>query len=97
MRKLKRKLLTYEEQLAVIEYYKNELQKAFRDALARSLTYRKEGVQDGWLLYEGDYYYCNKDKGYDENNKEFIEVLSIDTSDEGTNIPFINGKFQLFV
>ena len=86
---------TYEEQQKVISDFKIRLQDVMREALGECLTYYKEGTQDGWYLYEGDFYYCSKDKGYDENNRQFIEVMTIDTSDEGTNIPFISGKFQL--
>ena len=60
------------------------------------LTYREDGTQDGWVLFDdGNYYYCSKDKVKDpSNNQEYIEVMSIDTSDEGNNITFINGTFQ---
>ena len=73
-----------------------EVEAMIRSALANCLTYREDGVQDGWVLFDdGNYYYCSKDKVKDpSNNQEYIEVMSIDTSDEGNNITFINGTFQ---
>ncbi|MGN0960734.1 MAG: hypothetical protein ACI4PF_00875 [Christensenellales bacterium] len=73
-----------------------EVEQIIRDALARCLTYREDGVKDGWVLFDdGNFYYCSKNKIIDENTKqEYIEMLSIDTSDEGNNITFINGTFQ---
>lgn len=72
-----------------------EVEKIIRDALAECLTYRQENVQNGWILYEGSYYYCSKTNGYDETtHQEYIQMLPIDTSDEGNNITFINGTFQ---
>lgn len=73
-----------------------EVEDMIRKALAECLTYRIDGVQDGWVLFDdGNYYYCSREKVVDtETNQEYISMLSIDTSDEGNNIPFINGTFQ---
>lgn len=73
-----------------------EVEAMIRSALAKCLTYREEGVQDGWVLFDdGNYYYCSKTKMKDpSNNQEYIEVMSIDTSDDGNNVTFINGTFQ---
>lgn len=73
-----------------------EVETIVRDALAKCLTYREDGVRDGWVLFDdGNFYYCSKDKIIDPTTRqEYIEMLSIDTSDEGNNIPFINGTFQ---
>ncbi len=73
-----------------------EVEAMIRSALANCLTYREDGVQDGWVLFDdGNYYYCSKNKVKDnKNGQEYIEVMSINTSDEGNNITFINGTFQ---
>ncbi len=73
-----------------------EVEEMIRSSLAKCLTYREDGVRDGWVLFDdGNYYYCSKDKLLDTaSNQEFIEVMPIDTSDEGNNITFINGTFQ---
>lgn len=79
---------------ALTEEELNELHNMISQALAKCLTYREDNVRDGWVLYDGDFYYCSKNKGRNENGQEYIQLLSIDTSDEGTNITFINGTFQ---
>lgn len=73
-----------------------EVEIIIRESLARCLTYREDGVKDGWVLFDdGNFYYCSKDKiSGAEDNLEYIEMLSIDTSDEGSNVTFINGTFQ---
>ena len=82
-----------ESQIKDIE---EEVGVIIRDSIKNSLTYRQDSLQDGWVYFEdGNYYYCSKDKVLDpETNQEYIEVHAIDTSDEGNNIPFINGTFQ---
>jgi len=73
-----------------------EVETLIRRALAECLSYRQDNVQDGWVIFDdNNFYYCSKNKVYDEKtNQEYIELLPIDTSDEGNNIPFINGTFQ---
>lgn len=73
-----------------------EVEDMIRDAMAKCLTYREDGTRNGWVYFDdGNYYYCNKDKFYDEaTQQEYIHLLSINTSDEGESIPFINGTFQ---
>ena len=73
-----------------------EVEQMIRDALAQCLTYREDGVLDGWVLHDdGNFYYCSKDKYVDStNNQEYIIMQPINTSDEGNNITFINGTFQ---
>lgn len=73
-----------------------EVETIIREALSKCLTYREENVKDGWVLFDdGNFYYCSKNKVLNSNtNKEYVELLSISTSDEGNNIPFINGTFQ---
>lgn len=73
-----------------------EVEVMVRDALAKCLTYREENVRDGWILFDdGNFYYCSKTKGVDTTtNQEYIQMLPIDTSDEGNNVTFINGTFQ---
>lgn len=73
-----------------------EVETMIREALARCLTYREENVRDGWIMFDdGHFYYCSKNRTIDTtSNLEYIEMLSINTSDEGNNIPFINGTFQ---
>lgn len=73
-----------------------EVESMIRSTMANCLTYRQEGVNDGWVYFDdGCYYYCSKDRAFDTStNQEYIEVMSIDTSDEGNNITFINGTFQ---
>lgn len=71
-----------------------EVEDMIRDALAKCLTYREENVRDGWVLFDdGNFYYCGKTKAM-YNNQQYIEMLPIDTSDQGNNITFINGTFQ---
>ena len=73
-----------------------EVETIIREAIAKCLTYREENVRDGWVLFDdGNYYYCSKETIINsEANQEYIQLRSIDTSDEGNNIPFINGTFQ---
>ena len=74
-----------------------EVEEIMRKALADCLTYRIENVQDGWVMFDdGNYYYCSKTNYIDEStHQQFIQMKSIATSDEGNNVPFINGTFQL--
>lgn len=73
-----------------------EVEQMIRDEMIKCLTYRQDGIRDGWVLFDdGNYYYCSKDKEYDDiNQQQAIVLLPIDTSDEGNNIAFINGTFQ---
>ena len=73
-----------------------EVEIMIQNSLAECLTYRVEGSRHGWVMFDdGNFYYCDKDNYYDEEqNKEFIQLLSINTSDEGEHITFINGTFQ---
>jgi len=73
-----------------------EVENMIRDSLAKCLTYRKDGERHGWVMFDdGKYYYCDKDLYFDEEtNSEAIQLLSINTSDEGEHITFINGTFQ---
>ena len=71
-----------------------EVEKIIRDSLSECLTHRKESVQDGWVYYNGAYYYCSKDNGLDSDGSQYIQLLPIETSDEGNNVTFINGTFQ---
>jgi len=73
-----------------------EVETMIRKSLADCLTYRIDGVQDGWIMFDdGNYYYCSKDKKFDTStNQDYIEVMAINTSDEGNNVTFINGTFQ---
>lgn len=66
-----------------------EVEEMVRNALAQCLTYRIDSLQDGWVLFEGDFYYCSRTL---ENGS--IVLLPIDTSSTGNNIPFIDGTFQ---
>jgi hypothetical protein len=73
-----------------------DIEKMIEDSLYKCLTYRQEGERHGWVLFDdGNFYYCDKDNYYDEKeNKEYIQLLAINTSDEGEHITFINGTFQ---
>lgn len=73
-----------------------EVEDMIRDSLAKCLTYRKDGERHGWVLFDdGNYYYCDKDNYHDTNsNQDFIQLMSINTSDEGALVTFINGTFQ---
>ncbi|MBE5736457.1 MAG: hypothetical protein E7356_03815 [Clostridiales bacterium] len=73
-----------------------EVEDMIRKAMAQCLTYREDGIRDGWVLFDdGNYYYCSKDKYFDPTTKqEFIQLAEIKTSDEGERVPFINGTFQ---
>lgn len=72
-----------------------EVETIIRNALANCLEYREEGVKNGWVLFDdGNFYYCSKDKATDGDGNEYIEMYTISTSDEGTNVTFINGTFQ---
>lgn len=73
-----------------------EVEQIIRDSLYKCLTYREDNVRDGWELFDdGNFYYCSKDKLFDEDElQEFIIMKPINTSDEGNNIAFINGTFQ---
>lgn len=72
-----------------------EVEDMIRTSLARCLDYREDGVKDGWVLFDdGNFYYCSKDKTRGSDGLDYIEMLSISTSDEGANVTFINGTFQ---
>lgn len=73
-----------------------EVENMIRDSLAKCLTYRIDGTRHGWVLFDdGNYYYCDKDTYKDQTtNQEFIQLMSINTSDEGALVTFINGTFQ---
>jgi len=73
-----------------------EVEAMIRSSLAECLTYRQENARHGWVMFDdGNFYYCDKENYYDaETNKEYIQLLSINTSDEGEHVTFINGTFQ---
>ena len=73
-----------------------EVQKQIRDSMSECIGYRIDGIRDGWVYFDdGNYYYCNKDKQYDEvTNEEYIALLPISTNKTGNPIAFINGTFQ---
>ena len=80
------------EQAKKVEYM-------IRRDMGKALTGRIDGTseyaRDGWVLYEGDYYYCSKDKQVDpKTNEEYIVLCPISTLAAGYNITFINGTFQ---
>lgn len=82
--------------VGINETLAKEVQKQIRDSMSECITYRIDGIRDGWVYFDdGNYYYCSKDKKYDETtNEEYIELLSISTSGTGNPIAFINGTFQ---
>jgi hypothetical protein len=71
-----------------------------RDDLGKSLKFRvdstEQGARDGWVMFDdGAYYYCSQNKEIDPNtNEEYIVLKSINTSNVGNHITFINGTFQ---
>ena len=73
-----------------------DVQKQIRDSMSECISYRIEGLRDGWVYFDdGNYYYCSKDKQYDAaSNEEYISLLSINTNGTGNPIAFINGTFQ---
>lgn len=72
-----------------------EVETIIRNSMASCLNYRETGVKDGWVLFDdGLFYYCSKDKAIGDGGAEYIVMATIETSDEGSNITFINGTFQ---
>ena len=37
-----------------------DVERIIRESLAECLTQRQENVQNGWVYYDGGYYYCSK-------------------------------------
>lgn len=72
-----------------------EVETIIRNSLASCLNYREDGIKDGWVLFDdGNFYYCSKNKAVSDDGAEYIVMSEIQTSDEGSNITFINGTFQ---
>ena len=71
-----------------------EVERQIRESMAECLTGRVEGVRNGWVEYEGEYYFCNSEKGIDSLGQEFIEMRAIESDASGDPITFINGTFQ---
>ncbi len=76
-----------------------EAEEMIRSALGECLTLRVDSneadARRGWVMFEGEYYYCDSVKGIDSTGKEYIQLYSIPTTDEGEKIVFINGTFQM--
>ena len=51
-------------------------------------------LSDRCSEYEGEYYFCNSEKGIDSLGQEFIEMRAIESDASGDPITFINGTFQ---
>lgn len=81
------------------ETYKSNIKKQIIDSMGECLTHRidssESNAQDGWVQYDGDYYYCDQFKEVDLiTGEEVIKLKSINTSQIGANVTFINGTFQ---
>ena len=70
------------------------VEKQIRDAMSECLNPRIDGLSDGWVLYEGDYYYCSGYRTTDGLGNEYITLQPIKSDATGTPITFINGTFQ---
>lgn len=77
-----------------IKYLEKQVEKQIREAMQDCLNPRVDGLSDGWVLYEGDYYYCSGYKTADGLGNEYITLQPIQSDATGTPVTFINGTFQ---
>lgn len=75
-------------------YLAADVERQIRQSMGECLTTRIENIRDGWVEYEGEYYFCAGKKGVNSEGQEFIELLPIDSDATGEPITFINGTFQ---
>ncbi|MBE5758242.1 MAG: hypothetical protein E7345_04930 [Clostridiales bacterium] len=71
-----------------------EVERQIRESMAECLTTRIDGIRDGWVEYEGDYYLCYAEKSTDGQGQEYIEMWPVVSDATGSGITFINGTFQ---
>ena len=71
-----------------------EVERQIRESMAECLTTRIDNVRDGWVEYEGEYYFCAGKKAVNTEGQEFIELLPLHSDATGLPITFINGTFQ---
>lgn len=76
------------------ERYAAEVERQIRESMGECLTTRIDNVRDGWVEYEGEYYFCAGQKAINEQGQEYIELLPLHSDATGLPITFINGTFQ---